>query len=135
SITFDETMLRLLCTPDGRMLDDIRTVDDNSYAANQICEIVRELTRDPDTRLHASAAGGRKTMSIYLTAAMQLFGRVQDRLSHVLVSEPFEMNQEFFYIPPSPRMLKTRAGQETSTNQLAHRGATSLPARAYRACR
>ena len=49
------------------MLDDIRSVDENGHAANQICEIVRELTRDPHTRLHASAAGGRKTMSIYLT--------------------------------------------------------------------
>ena len=70
-------------------------------------------------------------MSIYLTAAMQMFGRAQDALSHVLVSEPFEMNQEFFYIPPSPRMLKTRDGQEISTNQLAHRGATRLPARGF----
>ncbi len=113
SITFDETMLTLLRTPDGRTLDDIRTVDDNSYAANQICEIVRELTRDPGTRLHASAAGGRKTMSIYLTAAMQLFGRVQDRLSHVLVHEHFEMHPGFFYIPPTPRELELtdRQGQ------------------------
>ena len=99
SIKFDETMLKL--RPNERMLDDIRTVDDNSYAADQICEIVRELTPDPDTRLHASAAGGRKTMSIYLTAAMQIFGRGQDRLSHVLVDEYFWMHTGFFYIPPN----------------------------------
>jgi hypothetical protein len=60
-------------------------------------------------------AGGRKTMSIYLTAAMQIYGRAQDTLSHVLVSEPFEMNQDFFYIPPSPRFLKRREGGEIST--------------------
>ena len=109
----DETMLRLLCAPNERMLDDIRTVDDNSYAADQICEIVRELTPDPDTRLHASAAGGRKTMSIYLTAAMQIFGRGQDRLSHVLVDEYFEMHTGFFYIPPTPREVEItdRQGQ------------------------
>lgn len=113
SITFDETMLTLLRTPDGRTLDDIRTVEDNNYAANQICEIVRELTRDPGTLLHASAAGGRKTMSIYLTAAMQLFGRLQDRLSHVLVHEHFETHPGFFYIPPTPRELEStdRQGQ------------------------
>jgi CRISPR-associated protein (TIGR02584 family) len=113
SIKFDETMLKLLCAPDERMLDDIRTVDDNSYAADQICEIVRELTRAPDTRLHASAAGGRKTMSIYLTAAMQLFGRRQDRLSHVLVDEYFEMHTGFFNIPPTPREIEMtdRQGQ------------------------
>ena len=49
-------------------------------AGDRICDIVRELTKDAETRIHASAAGGRKTMSIYLTAAMQLFGRVQDTL-------------------------------------------------------
>ena len=111
SIAFSEETITLLRTPDGRMLDDIRSVDDNGHAANQICEIVRELTRDPRTRLHASAAGGRKTMSIYLTAAMQLFGRAQDRLSHVLVSEPFETHPEFYYVPPEPRTLQVRDRQ------------------------
>lgn len=111
SMTFTEERITLLRTPDGRMLDDIRSVDENGYAANQICEIVRELTRDPHTRLYASAAGGRKTMSIYLTAAMQLFGRAQDRLSHVLVSEPFETHREFYYIPPKPRALEVRDRQ------------------------
>jgi hypothetical protein len=59
-------------------------------------------------RIHASAAGGRKTMSIYLTTAMQLFGRAYDRLSHVLVSEDFETHPEFFYKPPQPRELEIR---------------------------
>jgi len=112
SIVFDETMISLLRSPDDRMLPDIRSVEDNAFAANQICEIVQKLTRDPHTRLHASAAGGRKTMSIYLTAAMQLFGRTEDRLSHVLVSEDFETHPDFFYIPPTPQELEVkRAGQ------------------------
>ncbi len=112
SILFDQTTIRLLNSPNGRMLSDIRSIEDNAFAANEICEIVRELTRDPHTRLHASAAGGRKTMSIYLTAAMQLFGRAEDRLSHVLVSEDFETHPDFFYIPPTPQELEvTRAGQ------------------------
>lgn len=108
SILFDETTIALLRTPAGRTLQDIRTVEENEMAADQICEIVRELTRDPHTRLHASAAGGRKTMSIYLTAAMQLFGRPQDRLSHVLVNEDFETHSEFFYIPFEPRELEIK---------------------------
>jgi CRISPR-associated protein (TIGR02584 family) len=112
SILFNETTISLLHGPDGRMLSDIRSIEDNACAANQICEIVRELKRDPYTRLHASAAGGRKTMSIYLTAAMQLFGRAEDRLSHVLVSEDFETHPDFFYIPPMPQELEVkRAGQ------------------------
>lgn len=104
-IAFDDTTITLLHSKDGRMLHDIRSVHDNTAAADQISEVVRELTRDPHTRLHASAAGGRKTMSIYLTAAMQLYGRAQDRLSHVLVSEAFETLADFFYIPPVPQEL------------------------------
>jgi CRISPR-associated protein (TIGR02584 family) len=61
---------------------------------------VRELTADPDCAIHASIAGGRKTMGFYLGYALSLFGRPQDRLSHVLVSSPFESNQNFFYPLP-----------------------------------
>jgi CRISPR-associated protein (TIGR02584 family) len=118
AIKFNETTIALLRTPDGRTLTDIRTPEENEYAGDQICEIVRELAKDPDSRIHASVAGGRKTMSIYLTAAMQLFGRAQDALSHVLVSEEFELQvPDFFYIPPTPRMLKKRDGQEISTEK------------------
>ena len=111
SIKFDRTCIYLLHKPDGTMLEDIRSVKDNEIAANQICEIVRKLTEEPDTRIHASAAGGRKTMSVYLTAAMQLFGRTHDELSHVLVSEDFETRPDFFYKPPAARLLEVKDRQ------------------------
>ena len=124
AIKFDETTIALLRTPDGLTLADIRTPQENEYAGDQICDIVRALCQDPDVRLHASAAGGRKTMSIYLTAAMQLFGRADDALSHVLVglsedappdyrNEDFELNPNFYYPPPTPCQLdvKDRNGQ------------------------
>lgn len=114
-IKFDETTIALLGTPDGRTLEDIRTVEENEHAGNQICKLVRELTRDAETRIHASAAGGRKTMSIYLTAALQLFGRAQDALSHVLISEDFEGHPDFFYPSREPRQLTTRDGRTIST--------------------
>lgn len=111
SIKFDRTCIYLLHKPDGTMLEDIRSVKDNEMAANQICEVVRKLTEEPHTRVHASAAGGRKTMSIYLTTAMQLFGRTHDELSHVLVSEDFEMLPGFFYKPPAARLLEVKDRQ------------------------
>jgi CRISPR-associated protein (TIGR02584 family) len=111
TIKFDQTTIKLLNTPDGRTLEDIRTKEENDLAADQICEIVRELAKDENTRIHASAAGGRKTMSIYLTTAMQLFGRAFDRLSHVLISEDFETHPEFFYKPPQPHELEVRDRQ------------------------
>lgn len=115
AIKFDERSISLLHRRDGLTLPDIRTEEENEFAGDQICEIVQELTRDSSTRVHASVAGGRKTMGIYLTAAMQLFGRADDSLSHVLVSEEFETHPEFFYVPPTPRTLKTRDGREIST--------------------
>ena len=114
-IRFDETTVELLRGPNGAALEDIRTVEENVYAGDQICEIVRALTADAGVRVHASAAGGRKTMGIYLTAAMQLFGRVQDSLSHVLVGEDFETHPDFFYKPRVARTLRTRDGREVST--------------------
>ncbi|HNB70770.1 MAG TPA: CRISPR-associated ring nuclease Csm6, partial [Acidobacteriota bacterium] len=102
---FDETTIWLLRSSDS-MLRDIRTESDNVQAGNQICELVRTLTTDPETMLYASVAGGRKTMGIFLTAAMQLFGRVQDRLSHVLVSEDFETHPDFYYLPSQPKELE-----------------------------
>ncbi|MDQ3918305.1 MAG: CRISPR-associated ring nuclease Csm6 [Acidobacteriota bacterium] len=115
AVRFDEATIELLRRADGPALEDIRTVEENVYAGDQICEVVRGLTAEAGVRVHASAAGGRKTMGIYLTAAMQLFGRVQDCLSHVLVSEEFETHPEFFYKPREPRMLRTRDGREVST--------------------
>lgn len=120
SIKFDEKTITLLRKPDGENLEDIRTEEENEIAGNQICEIVRELCRDETTRIHASAAGGRKTMSIYLTAAMSLFGRADDCLSHVLVSEEFETGNapDFFYKPKSPQIIKLRnSGREVSTDE------------------
>lgn len=111
SITFDERMITLLRLPDGKQLEDIRTAEDNEHAANQICEIIRELTRDEGARIFASVAGGRKTMSIYLTTAMQLYARSWDLLSHVLVNQEFEGLPDFYYIPPYPQIIEVRDRQ------------------------
>lgn len=120
AIKFDETTISLLNKPDGTTLEDIRTPEENEIAGNQICEIVRELCKRDDIKIHASVAGGRKTMSIYLTLAMSLFGRSEDSLSHVLVNEDFENNRDFFYPPPQPRILtsfnpQTKESKEIST--------------------
>jgi len=96
-----------LIEQNGKPLNDIRTDDHNKLAADKIVEIVRRLTQDKNTRIFASVAGGRKTMSVYLGFAMQLFGRKQDVLTHVLVHpEIVESNPGFFYIPKHENPLK-----------------------------
>lgn len=83
-------------------LEDILTMEDSKVTAELITKTVTQLTADDSTALHCSIAGGRKTMSFYLGMAIQMFGRPQDRLYHVLVCPEFENNPAFFYPPPEP---------------------------------
>lgn len=53
-------------------------------------------------------ADGRKSMGFYIGYALSLFGRRQDRMSHILVEETFETHPEFFYPPKKPHFLNTR---------------------------
>ncbi len=78
-------------------LDDIKTPENNEAAADFIIRKVRDLAQDSETALHASIAGGRKTMGYYLGYALSLYGRSQDILSHVLVTDKFENLKDFFY--------------------------------------
>jgi hypothetical protein len=48
-------------------------------------------------QIHASIAGGRKSMTFLLGYAMSLFARPSDKVSHVLVDERIENCPEFFY--------------------------------------
>jgi len=81
----------------GEALADIKTPQDNEAAASFITEFVREQCQDDQSALHVSIAGGRKTMGYYMGYALSLFGRQQDCLSHVLVSEEYEGNPQFYY--------------------------------------
>lgn len=114
-ITFNRKHIHIMRDAQERGLDDIRTVDDNRAAADFITARVREFSGDPNCALHVSIAGGRKTMGFYLGYALSLYGRPQDRLSHVLVSEPFENSIEFFYPTPYSRVLQTRDGRLADT--------------------
>lgn len=89
----------------GKPLHDIIDASENEIMGNLITSFIREKTNDPLARLHCSLAGGRKTMSFYLGAALQLFGRPWDKLYHVLVSPEFESNPDFFYKPAKDKEI------------------------------
>jgi CRISPR-associated protein (TIGR02584 family) len=69
-------------------LADIVTPEQNDLAAGFILEQVRQVVTNPETRLIASIAGGRKTMGALLHAAVtydltdnvQIFGRLENAL-------------------------------------------------------
>ena len=85
----------------GEELFDIRSKDDNRLAANCIVKTIRDNTQDENVRIFASIAGGRKTMSTFMGYAMQLYGRKQDKLFHVLVAPETLESNRYFYFPPA----------------------------------
>ncbi len=104
-IAFSDENIHIIRNGDEEPLDDITHEEDNTAVADTITNYVREFTADERAALHASIAGGRKTMGFYLGYALSLFGRPQDRLSHVLVSPPFESEHSFYYPPKKPKRL------------------------------
>ncbi|MDT8410432.1 MAG: CRISPR-associated ring nuclease Csm6 [Wenzhouxiangellaceae bacterium] len=100
--------IHVISNAEGKPLNDIRTREHNEAAADLVCKLVRELTEVPANHLHASIAGGRKTMGFYLGHAMSLFARPKDEISHVLVNPPFEGHPEFYFPPRKPVMIRVR---------------------------
>ncbi len=97
-------------------LPDIRTPIENECAADFIMHMVKEFCADENSQLFVSIAGGRKSMGFLVGYALSIFGRPQDELSHVLTSEPFENNRDFFY--PSYRTNPIFAPDGTPLNPL-----------------
>jgi hypothetical protein len=64
-----------------------------------------------------SIAGGRKTMGYYAGYALTLFGRPQDRLSHVLVSEEFENNRDFYFPTIKRQIIYSKKNKPLDTSK------------------
>jgi CRISPR-associated protein (TIGR02584 family) len=106
-------------------LDDIQTPEQNEAAADFILEEVRRIAFNDDTMLVASLAGGRKTMGALLYAALSLLGRPQDRLTHVLVNEPFDHPalRPRFYFPHPPETSYRLEGRDGRATEHSSRSA------------
>ena len=126
-ILFGEESIHVVTDSGGAPLPDIRTEADNKLVADAITERIRQITADPDCALHVSMAGGRKTMGFYAGYALSLFGREQDRLSHVLVSAPFESSNEFFYPTPYTHVISLQGGKELADASTAQVCLAEIP--------
>ena len=93
----NEQHIRIVPDAEGNPVDDARTRADHEALADFIVSEVQIATADEHQRVHASLAGGRKTMTFYLGYAMSLFGRADDVLSHVLISDGFEGHPDFWF--------------------------------------
>lgn len=110
-IKFDASMIHVVCGPNGEEIPDIRTPMENSCAADLIVTLMRNFLSEENARVWVSLAGGRKTMGFFIGYALSLFGRPQDRLTHVLVSEKFENNRDFFYPSQTPKIIFSASGE------------------------
>ncbi len=106
SILFDHSNIHVIADENSNELEDISDIHANEILLKKCLDLTFEFTRDSNTSVFFSVAGGRKTMSSCLTLAAQLYGRPQDRLYHVLVSPEFENNPDFFYPPVKSRKIK-----------------------------
>ncbi len=93
--------------------DDIATPKQNDAAADFILKVLRQYTEDPGTRVIASIAGGRKSMSALIISCMSLLGREQDRVCHVLANDAFLYTNKTFLFPKNAREVK-KAGIQLS---------------------
>ncbi|MGR8932078.1 MAG: CRISPR-associated ring nuclease Csm6 [Gammaproteobacteria bacterium] len=116
-IEFSEENIYVIKDHQGKDMEDIKTPDQNESAADFISEIVRRLTSDDNAAIHVSIAGGRKTMGYYLGYALSLFGRNQDRLSHVLVTDRFEGLKDFFYPTPKSHVIEDKDGRSLDAKE------------------
>lgn len=108
AIEFNENNIHIFEDHEGQPLLDVKSQEDNVLAADFITKIVQQFSADPGIAIHVSIAGGRKTIGFFLGYALTLFGREQDRMSHVLVSSSFEAHPEFFYPSKKDRWISVR---------------------------
>lgn len=100
-----------------RPLSDVTARSHHIGTADSILSVLRPLVQDADSAVHASIAGGRKSMSFYMGYVMSLLAREQDRLSHVLVSAPFETLPAFAYPTADPTTFTDACGQTWCSDQ------------------
>jgi CRISPR-associated protein (TIGR02584 family) len=116
-ITFNPSTIHVIKDSYGHEMDDIRTPEENEAAADYITGLLSSLTQDANAAIHVSIAGGRKTMGYYLGYALSLFGREQDRLSHVLVSDGYESHKDFFYPTLKSNVIYARGDRPLDTSK------------------
>lgn len=114
SIRLNRKTIHVLRGAGGAPISDVRTTADGDAMAEQMFAILRTLCARPDRSIHATVAGGRKVMGVYLHAMMQLCARPQDRLFHILVHPAIEqaiahgLHRDFFF-PKGPMRLGGRS--------------------------
>lgn len=100
-IPLSESDIILLQKGNEAILDDVRETDDYD-SMSALFDVVKRYTDDPNVRVTATVAGGRKTMSAMIALALQLYGREQDELIHILAPDDKTTFGSTWYFPSDP---------------------------------
>ena len=113
----------------GTEYEDIAGEEENERFLSLCMEQSFEATRDPDSEVYFSIAGGRKTMGACLAIAAQCYARPQDRIFHVLVTPEFESSRDFFYPPPlsTPLVLMDHKTKTPYTKETRYAEVSLIP--------
>ncbi|WP_163931429.1 CRISPR-associated ring nuclease Csm6 [Paraferrimonas sp. SM1919] len=107
---FDESHIRVVTDEQGRPLKQGKDAASQQILADFITREIGYLTADNSFVLHAMLSGGHKTMAFYLGYAMSMFGRPDDTLNHVYVTESFE-GSNFWYPTQANQALIGKNGE------------------------
>ncbi len=109
-LKFNNDNIHIIPDANGNDVEDARNEADHEALADYITRKVAHFTVDKGCKIHASIAGGRKTMTFFLGYAMSMFSRPWDQLSHVLISQEYENINDFYYPTPYSKELKDWKG-------------------------
>lgn len=112
NITLDRSNIRVLTDKTGTPLYDTRSESELMIAANTITELLRDYCNDDCTEVHTVISGARTSLGFYLGYAMSLYGRTNDRLSHIWVHPEFEKHPSFFYPPRHAKTIYSLSNPE-----------------------
>jgi CRISPR-associated protein (TIGR02584 family) len=99
-------------------LAGIDSLEQNNAVADGILDELWAHTEKPGNRLIVSIAGGYKSMSALMMSCLSILGRVQDRVTHVLVDAPYDEPRLGFFFPDQPQQeLITRSGETVKPAQ------------------
>lgn len=126
-IKFDENNIWLIEDEQGNVLSDAKGEADQTIMADFITSKIAKLTQNDDLMIHASIAGGRKTMAFYMGYAMSLYGREQDVLSHVFVDDDYEFTSEFYYPTPYDKHIVGRDKKKVVNTKNANVTLAEIP--------
>lgn len=110
-------------------LEDITTNEQQMLVADQLLTAIRNLKNpcaDP-CRIVASIAGGRKSMSALMYAAMTYGADEEDIITHVLADENASNCRTFFFPEQKEQKLKNGKDQQDFTAKKVHLELAEIP--------